>query len=628
MLVYEGVKESFVNDVDLNVIADKILEKFQEKYHRTTTKAEVRSWENSMKSVRGVLADSEIPDDTGVAIEFNVPHTSKRIDFLLSGLDENKENSIIIIELKQWENAKAVDGKDGIVSTYVGGGLHEVTHPSYQAYSYASLINSYNQDVYDGDVSLHPCAFLHNYELDDEITNERYEDYIAQAPLFGKHDFLKLREFIKQYIKYGDDKEGLYIIENGKIRPSKMLQDSFSAVLNGNKEFVLIDDQKVINEEALRLGKKACLENEKNVLIVEGGPGTGKSVLAINLLNEFLNYSLNSFYVTKNSAPRNVFKKKLTINKLNSLNNLFKSSGSFIDADSNSFDVLIVDEAHRLNEKSGLFSNQGENQIKEIINASKFSVFFIDECQKVTLKDIGSVTEIEKYAEELNARVTKMELNSQFRCNGSDGYIAWLDNALQIKETANYELNKDYDFRVFDAPNELRDAIVEANKKNNKSRLVAGYCWDWLKDGKNDTNLHDIVITEYSFEMSWNLGNSDTWAIDPQSVNEIGCIHTCQGLEFDYVGVIIGDDLRYENGHLITDYRKRASTDQSLKGIKKIAREQGEEAAYELADKIIKNTYKTLMTRGMKGCYIYCTNKALADYFRSYLDDPKSLIKD
>lgn len=618
MLVYESIKSNFVNDVDLNQITDKILNKFKEVFHRSTSESEINSWRESMLRMRGVLADKDIPDTTGVAIEFNIPHTSKRIDFLLSGFDKNKNNSIIIIELKQWTHADAVLDKDGIVSTVTGKALREVPHPSYQAWSYASLINSYNQDVYNRNIGLHPCAFLHNYDLTegDPINSEQYKCYIDVAPMFGSKDFEKLRNFIKKYITEGDDKEGLYIIENGKIKPSKMLQDSFSSVLKGNKEFVLIDNQKVIYEEALRIGVNSHLEGNKNVLIVEGGPGTGKSVLAINLLKQFLNRGFNSFYVTKNSAPREVFKAKLKIDKMSGLNNLFKGSGSFYDCESNSFDVLIVDEAHRLNKKSGRFSNLGENQIKEIINASKFSIFFIDENQRVTLKDIGSIAEIKKYANYYDAGIYIMELKSQFRCDGSDGYLAWLDNTLEIRETANYDLDDKYDFKVFDNPNELRKAIIEKNKINNKSRLVAGYCWNWISDGKNKSDIYDIEIPEYDFGMSWNLGNSKTWAIDEASVNEVGCIHTCQGLEFDYVGVIIGDDLRYENNHIVTDYKKRAKTDQSLKGINKIAKEDGYEEAEKIADTIIKNTYKTLMTRGMKGCYVYCTNKELEEYLK------------
>ena len=218
-----------------------------------------------------------------------------------------------------------------------------------------------------------------------------------------------------------------------------------------------------------------------------------------------------------------------------------------------------------------------------------------------------------------------MELESQFRCNGSDGYIAWLDDVLDIRKTANNEgYDLDYDIKICDTPNEVRDIIFEKNKINNKARLLAGYCWDWIKDGKNKTDVFDITIPQYDFAMSWNLGNSSTWSIDLESVNEIGCIHTAQGLEFDYVGVIIGKDLRYENGKIVTDFKQRAKTDQSLKGINKLCQEDKEKALKE-ADEIIKNTYRTLMTRGQKGCYIYCEDKNLSEYLKSRVNRCKEI---
>ena len=622
MLVYEGIKSGFIDDVNLNRIVDKIYDKYKQFFGRTS-ESQLNSWKNSMQYMRGALDDREIPDNAGVAIEFNIPTTSKRIDFILSGRDKNKKDSVIIIELKQWETCTAVEGKDAIVSTFTGGGIREVAHPSYQAMSYANLIKDFNETVQLDEIGLYPCAFLHNYDLrdDDPICSSQYQEYIKEAPMFGTNDFEKLRRFIKKYIVEGDDRELLYKIENGRIRPSKRLQDSLVKMLQGNKEFNMIDEQKVIYEDAIRMAIDTVASNSKNVLVVQGGPGTGKSVLAINLLVELTKRNMTSFYVTKNAAPRAVFRDKLKGSfKMTYINNLFQGSGQFTDAEKNEVDVLIVDEAHRLNAKSGMFQNLGENQIKEIINASNFSVFFIDEDQKVTLKDIGSVDEIKKYANELGAGIKVVELESQFRCNGSDGYLAWLDNLLEIRKTANFDdMDFDYDFRVLDDPNEVRRLIEEKNKENNKSRMVAGYCWNWISEGKNNTNIHDIVIPEYNFEMSWNLSNSQTWAIDPMSVNEIGCIHTCQGLEFDYVGVIIGDDIRYEDGHVVTDYTKRAATDQSLKGINKIAREDGIEEANRIADSIIKNTYRTLMTRGMKGCYIYCVDKNLQEYLKERL---------
>ena len=386
----------------------------------------------------------------------------------------------------------------------------------------------------------------------------------------------------------------------------------------------MLDEQKVIYEEVLNEARQSVKDEKKRVLIIKGGPGTGKSVVAINLLAQLTKEDQFCQYVSKNSAPRNVYRKKLkgSIRK-SSVDNMFKSSGVYTETESNMIDTILVDEAHRLNEKSGMFHNIGENQIKEIIHSAKCSVFFIDESQRVTLQDIGRISEIKKWAEKENARVKEMELASQFRCNGSNGYLAWLDHILQIRDTANYDMEGiDYEIRIIDSPKEMQELIVDKNRiSKNKARILAGYCWDWKKEGVNDTSVHDIIIDD--FEISWNLKNTTTFAIDDDSINEAGCINTSQGLEFDYVGVIIGNDMRYENGKIITDFTKRAKTDQSLKGIKKLYKENPEFAKKE-ADEIIKNTYRTLMTRGMKGCYVYCTDSQLSDYFKECLKIQKS----
>jgi uncharacterized protein len=289
-----------------------------------------------------------------------------------------------------------------------------------------------------------------------------------------------------------------------------------------------------------------------------------------------------------------------------------------VGAEPNTFDALIVDEAHRLNDKSGMFRNMGENQIKELIHASKVAVFFIDEDQRIHIHDIGEKGEIRKWAELANAEIIETGLASQFRCNGSDGYLAWLDHVLQIRETAHTRLDDiDYDFRVYNSPNHVFEMIEELNKRNNKSRMVAGYCWDW--NSKKDKQAMDIVIPEHNFAKQWNLADDGMlWMIKKNSVNQIGCIHTCQGLELDYVGVIIGPDLKVRDGEIVTDAYERSGNDRSIFGLKKLMKENPEEAGKK-ADLIIKNTYRTLLSRGMKGCFIYCTDKETEEYFRSMI---------
>ena len=621
MLVYDGIKTDFLRSVELDTIADEIEESIYEKMNRHTVRNEFRSWENSMEYMYKVLNDDGIPDNAGIAIEYNIPQTSKRVDFLISGYDKKDIENVIIIELKQWDKLEAIEGKDALVETYTGNAMRHVVHPSYQAWSYAALIRDYNQSVQEKKIILNPCAYLHNYRRKpkDPLDAEQYNIYQEDAPAFTRGQVDNLRAFIKKSVVKGDNKEILYEVEHGKIKPSKSLQDAIVNMLKGNPEFVMLDEQKVVYENILTASRQAMSDGKKKVLIVQGGPGTGKTVVAINLLAKLTNEDQFCQYVSKNSAPRNVYQKKLKGElRKSSVDNMFKGSGIYTETDDSVVDTILVDEAHRLNEKSGMFHNLGENQIKEIIHAARCSVFFIDESQRVTINDIGSIEEIEKWAALEGAQVETMELVSQFRCNGSDGYLAWLDNTLDIRETANWNMEDiDYDIRIMDSPEEMRDLIIEKNQvSNNHARILAGYCWNWLKEGVNDSKVHDIKIGD--FEISWNLKNTTTFAIDENSVNEAGCIHTSQGLEFDYVGVIIGDDLRYDNGHIVTDFTKRARTDQSLKGIKKMYKEDSEKAE-KVADEIIKNTYRTLMTRGMKGCYVYCTDKQLADYMKECL---------
>lgn len=625
MIIYQNTKGGFVDDVRNGYIAVKIEKEFEKHNLSHSNVAEYRAWANSLNFMRNALDDSEISDDCNIAIEYQIPLTAKRVDFLIAGKDENDNNNIVVVELKQWENCKSTQRPD-VVKAFTGGSERAVTHPSYQAYSYAKIIENFNEDVYKENIRLKPCAYLHNFleQNRSNIDNNLYAEAIALAPIFLAQDTVKLRNFIKSFIKKKDNCDLLMKIENGKLKPAKALQDSLASMINGNKGFYLIDEQKVayetvkkLVEKSLRDINKATGENQKYTIIVEGGPGTGKSVVAIQLLCDLIQKGYSVNYVTKNAAPRNVYFEKLKQNKykLNYIKNLFKGSGSYINVPNNYFDCLIADEAHRLNAKSGMFQNLGENQIKEIIHSSKVSVFFIDENQVVTTSDIGSIDLIKHYANlEGSSVYTGEEINlvSQFRCNGSDGYLAFLDNLLGIRQTANVTFDMDYDIKLFDNPNKMREALKEKNIINNKSRMLAGYCYDWIT--KNDPNSSDYdIVLEDGFKAKWNFGNTTTWAIDETSFPEVGCIHTSQGLEFDWCGVIIGKDLTFDGGNVVTDYTKRAKTDSSLKGIKTSKN-------YELADKIIRNTYRTLLSRGQKGCYIYCEDKALLRYMSKMLN--------
>ncbi|MCZ8131673.1 MAG: DUF2075 domain-containing protein [Steroidobacteraceae bacterium] len=611
MIVYHSTKSDFLTTAFTRDIEAVILSAFRARLGHGVAASEVRSWKESLLAMAKVLNAEAIPGDCGVAVEYGIPQTSKRIDVLLSGTDEAGRHNLLIVELKQWEHAKRTP-MDGVVRTRFANGEADTSHPSYQSWSYAELLRNFNATVDEADVPLQPCAYLHNCGDGADLRHEFYAYYVERAPLFlaGDAEREKLRAFIARHVRKGDRGELIYRLEQGRIRPSRRLVDALKGMMQGRREFVLIDDQKLVFETALARAT-AAQAGTKKVVIVEGGPGTGKSVVAVNLLATLIERRLNARYVSKNRAPRQVIEHTLAgVLHRSKISTLFGGSGSFYESPKDEFDVLVVDEAHRLNEKSGLFSNLGEHQVSEIIRASRCAIFFIDEDQRVTWKDVGSAEDIAARARAEGAEVTRLQLASQFRCSGSDGYLAWLDDVLGIRGTANPILDtRDYDFRVYDDPNALRREIERLNAPANRARMVAGYCWDWKSKTKPDEV--DVTIPEHGFGMRWNLASDEgLWITAKESVKEIGCIHTCQGLEVDYVGVIVGPDLIVRNGEVITRPEMRSRQDQSIKGYKAEAR-RDPEGARKKADAIVRNTYRTLMTRGMKGCYVYCVDAEL-----------------
>lgn len=618
MIVYDGDKNTFQKDIMNGKIARKIDELFREFGIPKEQYSEFVSWQNSLPRMAAILSDRRIDDKVQVAIEYQIPLTSKRVDFMVGGSNGNDDN-VVIIELKQWTTCIATS-REHIVNAFTGNANRDVQHPSKQAYNYANLISNLNEAIYKNNIKMIPCAYLHNYKEEnrEQICHKVYKELIDSAPIFLENDGEKLQEFLVQYVSRPSNKKLFELIEHGKLKPSKSLQDAVGSILNGNREFNMIDEQDVAFATILKIVQDSLKTNKKKTVIVQGGPGTGKSVIAINLLARILSEGFSCSYISKNGAPRYTFSKSFVKGKykLSYLKGLFKGSGGFYNVPQDSFDCLLVDEAHRLNEKSGMFSNLGENQIKEIINASKVSVFFIDEDQVVTTKDIGSIEEIKKWANVLGSEVydKDMKLVSQFRCNGNDGYLAFLDSVLQKKNSNSiFMFDLDYDIQIFDSPTLMKEALRKKNEQN-KSRMIAGYCYPW--NSEKDKTKMDIIL-EDNFVAQWNFTTNE-FATDPNSFEQVGCIHSTQGLEFDYVGIIIGKDLRYENGKVITDYTKRAKSDASIKGIKTSKN-------YELADRIIRNTYKTLLSRGMNGCYVYCEDKALSDYLKRMLAIAKKM---
>jgi uncharacterized protein len=616
MVVYKNTVLGFCSDVETNQIADCIELAYRNSFGRKVNPSEKSSWINSMSFMERIVRRSGVANDCGVLIEYNIPTTSKRIDFIIAGYDNEKNKKFVIVELKQWQFADKTL-KDGVVTSVLNGGERETAHPSYQAYSYKFFLKDYNENIYNGKINPYSCAYLHNYKENhpEPLMDDLYKEYVNDSPIYFQDDFEKLEKFLKQHVGNGSGEEILYEIESGKIRPSKKLVDCVNTMFKGNQEFILLDEQKVAYETAFNIAIK---NKEKSVVIVRGGPGTGKSVISMNLFGGLLAKQLNTVFVAPNAAFRNVMKHKLARDeKKVRLNHLFKGSSGFYELENNVYDAVVVDEAHRLKNYSA-YQYFGQNQIEDIVKASKTSIFFVDENQIIRPEDIGSVEEIKRIANQQGATIDELELQAQFRCSGSDGYINWLDHTLGLKETANFNgwEDKKFEFIIFDDPNDLKHAIKNRQNQGFDAQLLAGYAWKWTsaREGNSDSQIEDVQIPEYNFSMPWNSRKvGSNWAINEKSNEQIGCVHTSQGLEFDYVGVIVGNDLRFDEEKL--EYYAPWAF------YKDIAGKKGLKNDPEKLCLLVKNIYKVLMTRGIYGCYVFFQDKRLREYFKSRLEN-------
>ena len=619
MIAYDTSLEEFYQDVNLN----RIVKKVEEKMGQRVSPPEEKAFKNSLREIANALRNVNLPLDISVAIEYKIPLTNRRIDFILAGSDEYGKDHLIICELKQWDKVKHTDMEDVVLV-----GTEEHVHPSWQAYSYGTTLSNFNEFVYNNEVDINCCTFLHEYKraYADELFNPIYSSGIDKARPFIEDEYEKLAEFVSRYIKCKSKKDLLYEIENGNIRPSKMLADSLADMLQGNNYYELIDQQRVVMSNLLDAVKSITLNRKKvvqpkHVFIIRGGAGTGKSIIAIQLLGELVKRRYNAFYVAKSSYVKENYLKQLTkdIPDYKHLRNLFMGSGNFIDKPRNIFDVLIVDEAHRLTEKTKrghLFF--GENQIKEIINAAQISIFFIDETQNIDIKDFGTIENIVKSAKEQGADVhmdDKYILKSQFRCNGSDEYISWLESVLYNKPFESSRVEVDYDIQIFDDLCEMKKAIVEKNNNSKQpSRMLSGDVFEWKS--MNDKYAIDINIGD--FHAQWN--KTKAFATDPKSIDEVGCIHTSQGMEFEYVGLIVGDDLYFDDGLIKTNCMKHP---EHAGEFKRPYQRSIKSEDLDIIDIIIRNTYKVLFTRGQRGTYLYVMDPELKLFLQNKIDELK-----
>jgi uncharacterized protein len=621
--LYWGTTSAFVERTKQNEIAERLRVAFFDHYGWNPSQSEVRSWQNSLKALSNALELGGL-DDHGLLLEFQLPLTSKRLDAMITGHDRDGRPGAVIVELKQWTDDVQPSKVDDMVLVQYGTRAKEALHPSAQVGQYRQYLADAHESFHDGNVGLRACSFLHNFIHDDqsELLAPRHANVLGVYPLFAGDRVTELVQFLDDHLGDGRGLGVLRSVREGKYRPHKKLLEHTAAMIKGEPAYVLLDEQQVVFKTILAKVAEARDLDTKAVFVIRGGPGTGKSVIALNLVAELAANGYAVHHATGSAAFTNTVRKRVGTRA----SGMFKFFNSYLNAEDDTLDVLVCDEAHRIRKFSwDRFRKKDavdpdRPQIDELLSVARVGVFFIDDMQAVKRDEIGNSDDIERLAETHGAEVHEFELEAQFRCGGSDGFVRWIESTLGIRRTANalWTGDANFDFDIVDSPEELDALIRSRAEEGHSARLVAGYCWPWSEPRDDGTLAPDVEVDGWS--RPWNarpnatglaegIPKSHYWASEPGGIDQVGCIYTAQGFEFDYAGVIFGNDLVYRprEGWI---GRREYSYDGGLK--------RG--TSEEDFTRLVKNTYRVLLSRGLKGCYVYFTDEKTRDFFESRMD--------
>jgi len=672
-VAYSASKKQFIQDWRTNQFMNKMLQGAMNN-RIGYSPGERRSWDANAAKIVNLLEISDVPDDVQIAFEYKNP-LAGRIDCMLFALGNDNKKHIVHIELKQWSNDTVSQVYEtGIfnVEAFIGRQYQIVSHPSQQALSYQQNIENYIEFVNEPEVQLGGHAYCYNYYYNsqpNDLFALQYEAVMKKCPLHGADQVNDFAHRLHELLSGG---KGLSVFSefiSYPVKPTKNLMSCAANMFKGQREFILLEDQ-LTSANTIFGMVEAILTNpeQKMALIVKGGPGTGKTVIALQVIAELaMKYPmLKAFFTTRSSALRETLIEKLSnITSENGgcaaglIRPIFDFRPAFFKE--NEVDVLLIDEAHRIQQSANFMTDRGDvftflPQTLSLMYTAKVCVFFIDDHQGVKKNEIGTSNQIEFYANNYDRLINEykekycqsilagkekrtypikdvnhsirsidvkmIELNTQFRCNGSDNYLDWLDDIIYHDETTvqsnGIGFSDEYQFQIMDSPKELEQMIRSLNcpvdNKHQIARIVAGWCWEWSTDLQENGDLkRDVVIGDWS--MPWETQNkqarkpfrnqyapsANLWASHPKGINQIGCIFSAQGFEVDYVGVIMGPDITYDSHrHCVA----------AIPGHTYSVPKTGNYETY------IRNIYRVLLSRGRKGCFVYCCHKELADYLK------------
>jgi DUF2075 family protein len=614
--LFAGSASDFITMAPASSLTAHITAEFNRRWGKATD-SEIRSWRNSLTALAKVVDEAGI-DTAGVGVELKLPHNAKRVDVSLIGRDEASKPTVALVELKQWDSASPSQYPDNVVV-----GAKELLHPSLQASVYADVLRDTHSAFTEMHFGIQPCVYLHNMSRTNgaALRGTRYAGMLRDAPLFTGEDNKDFGLFLRQRVGGGDGVELLPALVNGRYLPSQTLLAGLAQSLNGESAWRLLDEQRTAYNIVRGMVERLTESDERSVLIVLGGPGTGKSVIAAHLLVDLAKDSTRQVVHATGSKAFTTNLRAL-LPKQGAASSIFAYTNGFNchKTPEKAVDVVLCDEAHRLRITSTEQYTRKElrsdlTQAQELIRASKVAVFFLDQRQNVRLGEIGTIQGIRDAAADYTARVEELELSGQFRCNGSNAYIEWIDALMSDRPVpaTGWRVSGEYRFDVYDDPAIMERELLGRIANGGTGRMVAGYCWPWTDPLPDGTLFNDVAID--GWKRPWNAKSPEQmkpsrpapqphkhpyylWATSDACVTQVGCIYSAQGFEFEHCGVILGNDLVWREG-LGWVASKDASFDSKIK------RRRYEGNALK---EIVWNTYRVLLTRGMQSTLVYSTD--------------------
>ncbi|MDP3966717.1 MAG: DUF2075 domain-containing protein [Nocardioides sp.] len=590
-------------------------EQFSFAYGHRPGPAEVRSWERSLTTLTNDLHDAGL-DKVEMLLEYQLPLTSRRVDALLCGVHpKTGESSYVVVELKQWSQAVPMEGTDKVVLADARGGPR--LHPGVQVRGYCDYLADFNAALSGSADRLAGVAYLHN-AVDHGVEGLWDLPQTRTSRMFTGQSRGHFLNFLTSMLSDAPGSEAADELLNAAVKPSKQLLTLAADEVQSREQFVLLDAQQVAYSLVMRAVERARGATTKEVIVVTGGPGSGKSVIALSLLGELSRQGRSVLHATGSSAFTSTLR-KVAGHRAPRVKTMFKYYNQFVDAEKNGIDVLINDEAHRIKETStNRFTpakvRTGRPQVEELIDAARVPVFLLDDHQVVRPSERGSVYDIVSAAQRMGCHVELVDLNDQFRCGGSRVYENWVLRLLGLEPggPARWSGDDTFELDVADGPESMEGRLRAYIDQGYSGRISAGYCWSWSKP-QVDFLFPDVKIGLW--ERPWNnpkdtkVGDAPGrpfWASDPAGFDQVGCIYTAQGFEYDYSGVIIGPDMVWRDGAWVT--RREFSKDNQVR--------RADPADF---DRAIRNTYKVLLTRGMRGAFVCSTDPETHDMLRSLI---------